>query len=118
MKNRRSLLLGLAMGAMALSVIVLPAIADELFGVVTKVDIEGKKITVSEKETDKDVVVTTTDSTEVVTPNGETRKLDLEKLSKTVAKIQEKGKKGVRVVVTHEKGVASSIKYQIKKKAE
>ena len=98
--------------------VVLPVIADELFGVITKVDVDAKKITVSEKETDKDVVVTTTDDTEFVSYKGESDKINLERVSKTVAKIQEKGKKGLPVVVTHDKGVASKIKVQFKKKAQ
>ena len=115
MKNRRTFLMTLVAGLMALAVIVAPVIADELFGVITKVDVEGKKITVANKEDDKDVVVTITDDTEYVTPKG-TSKVDLEKLSKNVAKIQEKGKKGITAKVTHEKNVASKITVQFKKK--
>ncbi len=116
MQDRRSFLRMLAVGFVALAVVVAPAIADELFGVVTKVDIEGKKLTVVEKDTDKEVIVTTTDDTEVVTKKG-SMKLDLEKLAKNVERVKEKGAKGVGVEITHDKGVASKLKYQFKKKA-
>jgi hypothetical protein len=116
MKNRREFVLTLTAGLVALAVIITPVIAEELFGVVTKVDVAGKKFTVVEKDSEKEVVVTTTDETEAVTPKGAS-KLDLEKLEKNVAKAQDAGKKGVTVKVTHEKGVASKVTYQFKKKA-
>jgi hypothetical protein len=115
MKNRRGFLLALVAGLMAAAVIITPVIADELFGVITKVDVEGKKLTVVEKGTDKEVVVTTTADTEYVSGKGESSKIDLESLSKKVAKAQDAGKK-VAVKVTHEKGVASKIE-SAKKKA-
>ncbi|WP_406699388.1 hypothetical protein V5E97_11015 [Singulisphaera sp. Ch08] len=116
MKDRRAFLRTLALGLVALSVVVAPAIADELFGVIIKVDAPAKKIVVLEKGTDKEVEVTTTDETEYVTKKG-TSKLDLEKLSKNVTKQIDAGKKGVRAKVTHEKGVASSISTVGKKAA-
>jgi hypothetical protein len=115
MKNRRTFLLTLTAGLMAMAVIVAPVIAEELFGVITKVDVEGKKLTVIEKDTDKEVIITTTDDTERQTKDGFV-KLDLEKLSKQVAKNQDAGKKGVNAKIEHEKGVASKI-YSAKKKA-
>ncbi len=115
MKNRRAFLLTLTAGAMALAVIVAPVIADELFGVITKVDVAGKKLTVEEKESGKEIEVTTTDDTEVVTGKG-SNKIDLEKLSGQLAKIQEKGKKGINAEITHEKKVVSKIKVQFGKK--
>ena len=65
----------------------------------TKVDPDAKKVTVVEKDTDKEVVVKTTDDTELVTQKGSS-KLDLEKLSKGVAKYQDAGKKGMPVRVS------------------
>ena len=97
------------------AVIVAPVIADELFGVITKVDVEGKRLTVVEKRTDKKVEVTTNDDTEYVTPRGSS-KLDLEKLSRRVEGIKGKGKKGLFAKVTHEKGVASKITVAVKRK--
>lgn len=115
MKNRRGLLLTLVAGLVAAAVIITPVIAAELMGVLSKVDVDGKKLTVIEKGSDKEVVITTTDATETVS-KGETVKLDLEKLSKKLAKAQDAGKK-VGVIVTHEKGVASKIDFP-KKKAD
>jgi biopolymer transport protein ExbD len=118
MKNRRAFLLSMTAGLVALAVLAAPVIAAELFGVITKVNVEGKKLTVEEKETNKEVEITTTDDTEYVSGKGVASKIDLEKLSKGVAKIQEKGKKGINVVVTHEKGVASKIAPVFKKAAQ
>ncbi|SIN73597.1 hypothetical protein SAMN05444166_0534 [Singulisphaera sp. GP187] len=115
MTHRRSFLRTLAVSLVALTVVVIPAIADELLGVITKVDVATKKITVLEKGSDKEVEITTTDDTEYVTPK-KTSKLDLEKLQKNVTKQIDAGKKGVRAKVTHEKGVASSISVVAKKK--
>lgn len=116
MKNRRSFLLALTAGLISLGVIVGPAIAEELFGVITKVDVAGKKLTVVERKTDKEVEVTTTDDTEYVTKKG-ANKIDLEKIAKQVAKQQDAGRKGINVHITHEKGVASKIAPAAKKKA-
>ena len=115
MKNRRSFLLLLTTGFVTLSMLAASALADELLGVLTKVDVEGKKVTVVEKGTDKEVEVKITDETEYETPKGAV-KIDLEKVAKGVVKAQEKGRKGVNVVVTHEKAVASKIKVAVKKK--
>jgi hypothetical protein len=116
MKNRRNFLLTLTAGIVALAVVITPVIAEELLGVITKVDVPGKKLTVVEKGSDKEVVVTTTDDTEYVSGKGESSKVDLEKFSKKVAKAQDAGKKGMFAKITHEKGVASKIE-SAKKKA-
>ena len=118
MKNRRAFLLTLTAGVVALGVLIVPVIADELFGVITDVNVESRKLTVREKDADKDTVVTTTDDTElVVGKEGEPKKLDLEKLAKNVRKAQDAGKKGVFAKITHEKGVASRIGVFAKKGA-
>jgi len=114
MKNRRMFLFLLTSGFVALGLIAGSALADELFGVLTKVDVEGKKVTIVEKESDKEVLVTITDETEYVSKKG-TAKVDLEKLAKGVEKAKEKGSKGVRVKVEHENAVASKI-YAVPKK--
>src|SRR5262249_43748325 len=101
---------------MAMAVVVAPAIAEELLGVITKVDVDAKKLTVVEKDTDKEHTITTNDSTEASSKGGYV-KIDLEKLSKKVDGAKEKGKKGVAAKIIHEKGVASKITYQAKKKA-
>jgi hypothetical protein len=116
MKSRRTFLLAATSGFVALAVIVVPAIADELLGVLTSVDVGAKKVTVVEKGTDKEVVITVTDDTEFDTPKG-SQKIDLEKIDKFVKKAQDAGKKGMPVKVTHEKSVASKITVAAKKKA-
>lgn len=116
MKNRRTFVLGLASSLVALVVIVAPAIAGELLGVLTKVDVEGKKVTVVEKGTEKEVVVSVTDDTEFATPKG-SNKINLSKVAKAVDGAKEKGRKGINVIVTHEKDVASKIAIAAKKKA-
>ena len=107
MKNRRKFLMVLTTSFVALALVVGSAFADELMGVLTKVDVEGKKVTVVDKD-DKETLVTITDETEYVTKNGPI-KIDLEKVAKNVEKAKEKGNKGINVTVTHEKGVASKI---------
>src|SRR5437899_1966377 len=87
MKNRRTFLMMLTAGFVALTVLVAPVIADELFGVISKVNIDAKKLTVIEKGTDKEIEISVTDDTEYVTGKGSS-KIDLEKVAKTVEKIQ------------------------------
>lgn len=116
MKNRRTFLLMLSTSFVALGLIVGPALADELLGVVTKVDPDAKQITVIQNDTDKEVVVTINDQTEYVTKKG-AAKVDLEKLAKNVEKAKGKGLKGFPIKVEHEKGVASKISGVPKKKA-
>jgi hypothetical protein len=117
MMKRRGFVLTLTTGLVALGFVVGTVIADELLGVITKVDVEGKVLTVVEKDTDKEIKVKVTDKTEVVGKGGTTKKLDLEKLEKFVEKIQDKGGKGVQAKITHEKGVASKLQYMFRKKA-
>jgi hypothetical protein len=115
MKNRRSFLLALTAGLVAAAVVITPVIAEELFGVITKVDVEGKKITVATKGGDE-VEVTTTASTEVVTGKGD--ELDLEKLAKAVKKATDAGKKGAFAKITHENKTASKITIGLAKKKD
>jgi hypothetical protein len=115
MKSRRSLLLPLASGLVALGLVTASALADELLGVLIKVDVAGKKVTVIEKETERELLISVTDETRYVTPKG-APKFDLEKVSRVVAKAQGKGRKGVGVAVTHDKAVASKIVVAAKKK--
>lgn len=118
MQSRRGFLFKIAAGVAAMALVVVGSVlADELLGTITKVDVEGKKITVVEKETDKEIEVKITDETEAKTKNGYA-KLDLEKLDNRVKKVQDAGKKGVMAKIFHEKGVASKVEYQRKKKAE
>ncbi len=114
--SRRGLLLTLTSMFVALLVLAAPVIADELLGVITKVDVEGKKLTVLSKEDDKDVEITVNDKTEYVTKKGAIP-IDLEKVAANVKKAQDAGRKGITVKVFHEKGVASKIEPAGKKKA-
>ena len=115
MTNRRKFLFSLTAGIVALGVVAGSALADELLGVLTKVDIAGKTVTVLEKDTDKEVVVTVNDTTDYVTKKGSS-KIDLEKIEKSIGKAKEKGLKGIPVKVEHEKAVASKISPVFKKK--
>jgi hypothetical protein len=116
MTTRRRFLASITCAVVAVGVVAGSVLADELLGVITKVDIEGKKLTVVEKDTDKEVIITVDDKTEVVTKNG-TDKVDLEKISKGVEKAKEKGQKGAAYKITHEKGVASKLQRAFAKKA-
>jgi hypothetical protein len=119
MKTRREFVLALTAGLVALAVIITPVIAEELLGVLTKIEDGGKKLTVESKEDGKEVIVTTNGDTEYVTKKGNVKFENVvEKLSGTLSKVQDAGKKGIPVKVTHEKGVASKIEGQFKKKAE
>ncbi len=120
MRTRRGFLFTIVAGFVAMA-FVGSVIASELLGVISKVDVEGKKITVIEKGTDKEVVVKITDDTKVaVKKKGEDEvtllPVDFEKLETKFKKYEEQGKK-ISLKVTHEKGVASKIEYVGKKKA-
>src|SRR5262245_57728235 len=65
MKNRREFVLTLTAGLVALAVIITPVIAEELLGVITNVDVAGKKVTVLTKG-GEETVLTTNAATEVV----------------------------------------------------
>ena len=74
------------------------AIADELLGVLSKVNVEGKKITVIEKDTEKEVVIKITDDTKAVQKKkGDAEatlvKVNLEKLETKFKKYEDRAKK-------------------------
>jgi catalase len=115
MMNRRGFVLGLTTSLVALVFVVGSVLADELMGTIIKVDTDAKQLTVVQKGTDKEIKVKVTDDTEQVTKKG-SRKVDLEKLEKFLEKVQDKGAKGIQVKITHEKGVASKIEFQRKRK--
>ncbi|MFO0887820.1 MAG: hypothetical protein U0790_01610 [Isosphaeraceae bacterium] len=114
--NRRGFLLALTTGLVAMGFVVGTVIADELLGVIVKVDVEGKTLTVIPKDSEKEIKVKVNDKTEVVTKKG-TNKLDLQKVEGFLEKVQDKGAKGIQAKITHEKGVASKIQYQMKRKS-
>jgi len=98
-QTRRSLLASAIAVVLAITVTVGGALAAEFFGTVKSVDVEAKKIVVTEKDTDKEVEVTIKDDTEWVTPKGKSIKnYDLAK-----------AKKGMEVQVIHEEKVASKV---------
>jgi nucleoid-associated protein YgaU len=114
--GHRGLLRAAACAIVALTVLVVPVLADELIGRITAVNIDAKKLTVKEKGTDKDIEVIVNDETVVEKGKGKSGKVNLEKMQKAV----EKSKDGIPVEITHDKGTASKIVYKNmpKKKAD
>jgi biopolymer transport protein ExbD len=110
MQNRRRFLLTLTAAVVAMGFVVGSVIAEELFGVITKVDVDGKEVTIEKKDTDpvEEIKIKITDDTEYVVKK-KSSKVDLEKLKENVEKAKDKGKKGIQVKVIHEKKVASKI---------
>jgi hypothetical protein len=116
MQSRRGFLIKVAAGFAAMAIVVVGTVlADELLGVITKIDVEGKKLTVIEKDTDKEYKIEVNDDTKQVSKKGE-RKVDLEKLDGFLKKVQDNGAKGLEAKITHEKNVASKIELKFRKK--
>ena len=116
MQSRRGFVFKVAAGFAAMALVVVGSvIADELLGVISKVDVEGKELTVIEKDTDKEIKVKITDETETKTKDGYA-KIDLEKLEKRVKRATDAGKKGLEAKIFHEKGVASKVEVKFTKK--
>jgi phage terminase small subunit len=109
MQSRRKLLLTFTACFVAMGFVVASVLADELLGVLTKVDVDGKKITVTEKDTDKEIEIKITDDTEQVSKKGNV-KVDLEKLETKFKKAQD-GNRKINIKVTHEKKVASKLEF-------
>jgi hypothetical protein len=107
MLTRRNWKLSLTACLVAMALVVVPAIAAELIGTVKSVDADAKKITVTEKGTDKSVDIVVNDKTVFEKASGEKYpdKYDLAKL-----------KTGRGLKVTHENGVASKIVLEAKAK--
>jgi hypothetical protein len=110
MKSRRTSLMGLTCAAVALGLVVLPALADELVGRITAVNVDAKKISVSQKGSDVAIQLKVTDQTRLVTPKGD-RPVDLAKLRDRV----EASKKGVPARVTYGGDSASEIQLGFRK---
>ena len=99
MISRRAWLRGLMMTAVAFLVVAAPILADELIGTVQSSNVDAKTFLVMPKGGGDDVEVTINDKTEFETAKGKKiAKFDLAKM-----------KKGTRVTVTHEKGLASKV---------
>jgi phage terminase small subunit len=109
MQSRRKLLLAFTTCFVAMGFVVASVVADELLGVLTKVDVEGKKLTVVEKDTEKEIEIKITDDTEQVSKKGNA-KVDLEKIEAKLKKNQDAGKK-INIKVTHDKNIASKIEF-------
>jgi hypothetical protein len=116
MQNRRKFLLTVTAGLVALVVVITPVIADEFFGLLTKVDAEAKQVTVQKKGGDE-VELKIGDGAELASQKGSIP-FDFEKLSGVLTKYKEAGAPGVPVTVTHEKKVVSKIMITKKKKAD
>jgi hypothetical protein len=114
MMKRRGFVLMLTPGLVALGLVVGSAIADELMGMITKIDVEGKQLTVVPKDSTKEIKVKVTDKTEVSSTKG-VRKIDLEKLAKKLEKAQDDGRKGLEAKIIHEDNVASKLEFAKKK---
>jgi hypothetical protein len=99
MLSRRSWVRGLTTAAVALLVVAAPILADELIGTVQSTNVDAKSFLVMPKGGGDDVEVKINDKTEFETAKG--KKLTNFDLAKM--------KKGTRVTVTHEKGVASKV---------
>ena len=96
MLNRRKFVLTLIAGVAALGFVAsVSVLADELLGVMTKVDVEGKKITVEEKGTDKEIVITITDETEQTKKGGGPRKSTSRSWRKVSRKPRTPARKGL-----------------------
>jgi hypothetical protein len=107
MLSRRSFVLGLASGLVALCVLVVPVLAAELLGTIKSVDADNNKFVVTSSD-DKDVTVTVNSSTTYENAKGKEVKKALGRMAT-----------GGEVVVTHEGGVASKVvlkKGAVKKK--
>jgi hypothetical protein len=111
MRNRRKFVLTLTACFVAMGFVVASVLADELLGVIVKVDHATKKITVLEKDKDDEIVLETNADTEYVTKK-ETVKVDkavYETLEKDIEKAKDAGKKGVFAKIYHEKKIISKI---------
>lgn len=117
MMKQRGFVLMLTTCLVALVLVVGSAIADELMGMITKIDVDGKVLTVLPKDAKKEIKVKVTDKTEVSSTKG-VRKIDLEKLAKKLEKAQDDGRKGLRAKITYEDGVASKLEFAKKKARE
>ena len=111
MQNRRKFVLTLAICFVSMGFVVASVLAEELLGVITKVDFDAKKVTVVEKDKDEEIVLTTDDKTEYVTKNGNVKvdKEIYEKIEKGIEKAKDAGKKGYFAKIYHEKKLITKI---------
>jgi hypothetical protein len=91
-------------------VVAAPALADVLYGMISKVDVEAKKFIVAQEETHKEFEIALTKKTMFVTKK-KVMKADIEKLSQYLKKAQDKGLPGLPAKVEHTGGMASKITF-------
>jgi hypothetical protein len=108
MKNLRALFLTAAAAVATATAFLTPVLADERFGVITNVDLEGNTLTLL-KTDEKELEIKTTAGTQVVV-TGNKVTLTLKDLASALAKDKEAGRKGTFAQVTHENNVAAKIR--------
>jgi hypothetical protein len=111
MQIRRKFVLTLAACLLGTGFVVASVLADELLGVITKVDYETKKVTVIEKDKDAELVLETNADTEYVTKDGSVKvdKEVYEKWEKSIEKAKDAGKKGFFAKITYDKKLISKV---------
>lgn len=105
----------LVSATVALLFMVVAVKAEEIFGILSKVDADHNKITITQKKSDRETVLTVTDETQFVTPK-KSGKFVAKRVAKRVEKAQEKGRPGIPVAVTYDDGVASKVEIRAGKK--
>jgi hypothetical protein len=108
MKSPRAVLLILTTGIAAATVVLTPVFAEQLFGVITNVDLEKNEVVLLTPEKQAaPVTIKTTAGTEVVTSHGD--KIGLKDLKDAVDHEQAAGKKGAFAKLTRENDIATKI---------
>jgi hypothetical protein len=106
MTNRRELLPALLAGLLATAVLVSPALAEEIFGAITSVDLENQTLRVRTKD-NATVELKITESTVFVAAKGD--KLGVKDVAQAVARAKDAGKSGTLAKVSHENKVALKV---------
>lgn len=120
MSSYRGLIRAGAALAMALAFVMGSVLADEIFGVITKVDPAAKKITVYQKKADKEFDLEVGDDALLVTQkDADGSKIDLSKLENQLTKAKEKNanSKGIFAKIEYEGTKLKKIDRTAKKKA-
>ncbi|WP_165072777.1 hypothetical protein [Paludisphaera rhizosphaerae] len=120
MSSYRGLIRAGAALAMALAFVMGSVLAEEIYGVITKVDPAAKKITVYQKKADKEIDLEVGDDALLITAKDESgSKVDLEKLEKQLTKAKEKNAdtKGIFAKIEYEGTKVKKIDRTPKKKA-
>jgi hypothetical protein len=107
MNSLRGVLFTLAVALVTSAVITTPVLADDPFGAITNVDLDGNTLTLFTPD-GKENEIKSTDATEIIT--GKQVKITLKELADAVTKAKGEGRQGVLARVTHEQNVATRIK--------